>query len=162
MDEHYHREQLISILQQAYSGEMAAAYAYRGHWRSLSDTQQRTRIRQIESEEWIHRKNVADMLVALAAQPSRYRETRSWLIGRTLGWFCHVAGWFLPMYFAGKLETQNVEEYTKAALHAHALGRTDFVQALQAMAVVEKEHEEFFMNIIAKHRLASFMRKIFN
>jgi demethoxyubiquinone hydroxylase (CLK1/Coq7/Cat5 family) len=162
MDEQYHREQLIAILQQAYSGEMAAAYAYRGHWRSLTDTEQRTRIRQIESEEWLHRKKVADMLIALEAQPSRYRETRSWLIGRTLGWCCHVAGWFLPMYFAGKLETQNVDEYTKAALHASALGCADFVQALQTMAVVEKEHEEFFMNIIAKHRLSGLMRKFFN
>ena len=29
------REQLINILRLAYSGELAAAYAYRGHWHSV-------------------------------------------------------------------------------------------------------------------------------
>ncbi len=29
------RQNLIRILQSAYSGEMAAAYAYRGHWKNI-------------------------------------------------------------------------------------------------------------------------------
>jgi Uma2 family endonuclease len=29
------RQNLIRILQSAYSGELAAAFAYRGHWKSL-------------------------------------------------------------------------------------------------------------------------------
>ena len=32
------RRNLIRILQNAYSGEIAAAYAYRGHWKSVKAT----------------------------------------------------------------------------------------------------------------------------
>ena len=39
---------LVAILQLAYSGELAAALAYRGHWKSVSDIEDRRRIRQIE------------------------------------------------------------------------------------------------------------------
>lgn len=47
---------LIGILQLAYSGELAAAYAYRGHWKSVSDSEEIRRIEEIENEEWHHRK----------------------------------------------------------------------------------------------------------
>ena len=42
------RSGLIGILQLAYSGELAAGYAYRGHARSLSDPSERDHIRKIE------------------------------------------------------------------------------------------------------------------
>jgi len=46
------RQNLIRILQNAYSGELAAAYAYRGHWRSLKKSAaEREKIKQIEAEE---------------------------------------------------------------------------------------------------------------
>ena len=35
MDHQSEREKLIQILQGAYSGELAAGYAYRGHWKSV-------------------------------------------------------------------------------------------------------------------------------
>jgi demethoxyubiquinone hydroxylase (CLK1/Coq7/Cat5 family) len=43
------RSRLIQILQLAYSGELAAGYAYRGHARSVSDASERDRIRQIRA-----------------------------------------------------------------------------------------------------------------
>ena len=49
---------LIEILQLAYSGELAAAYAYRGHWKSVSDPEERHRIEEIENEEWHHRNSL--------------------------------------------------------------------------------------------------------
>src|SRR4030065_155941 len=42
------KSRFIDILQQAYSGERAAAYAYRGHWRSLHDSDDRSRLQTIE------------------------------------------------------------------------------------------------------------------
>src|ERR1044071_4023586 len=96
-----HRQHLISILKAAYSGELAAAYAYRGHWKSVSNLVERKRIQQIETDEWVHRKKVGEMLAALGARPSNLKEVRMWLTGRTIGALCHVIGWFLPMYFAG-------------------------------------------------------------
>src|SRR5262252_987128 len=91
---------LISLLQLAFSGERAAGYAYRGHWRSVSQTEERDRIALIEKEEWHHRLLVGDMLLELGASPSRIRELRATIIGRTLGWLCHLSGWLLPMYGA--------------------------------------------------------------
>jgi hypothetical protein len=35
------RAQLITVLQLAYSGELAAGYAYRGHWHSVRDSEER-------------------------------------------------------------------------------------------------------------------------
>jgi rubrerythrin len=58
---------LIGLLQLAYSGELAAAYAYRGHWKSVSDPEERHRIEEIEQDEWHHRKLVGEMLANLKA-----------------------------------------------------------------------------------------------
>ena len=105
MPEDESRQNLIALLQLAYSAERAAAYAYRGHWRSVVDLEERARIRQIEDDEWHHRKLVGGMLEQLGAQPNRRREVRSLLLGRALGFLCHLMGWLAPMYGAGRLES---------------------------------------------------------
>jgi demethoxyubiquinone hydroxylase (CLK1/Coq7/Cat5 family) len=76
---------LVRQLQLAYSGELAAACAYAGHWRSVRDPEERSSIRRIEEEEWHHRQLVGGMLQSLGARPVRWREVRAWLIGRLLG-----------------------------------------------------------------------------
>ena len=106
---------LIAILQLAYSGELAAAYAYRGHWHSLTNAADRTQVKKIEEEEWHHRELVGEMLHSLGAGPNKRRELRATLVGRTLGLLCHVTGWFAPMYGAGRLESRNIVEYETAA-----------------------------------------------
>ncbi len=80
------RQNLICILQSAYSGEMAAAFAYRGHWRSLKKSAvEREKIRQIEAEEWAHREEVGKWLAVLEAKPRKVKEAVLWTIGKTLG-----------------------------------------------------------------------------
>ncbi|HWN99938.1 MAG TPA: hypothetical protein VNS63_11785 [Blastocatellia bacterium] len=153
MDPSGHRRQLIQILQAAYSGELAAGLAYRGHWKSLKDANERASIQKIEHEEWVHRKRVGEMLASLNAGPLKLREARFFLIGRTIGLACHVIGWFLPMYFAGRLESGNVVEYETAAFHSAALGLKEFESDLLVMAGVEKEHELFFLGAVTGHRL---------
>src|SRR5262249_51898365 len=131
---------LGELLQGAYSGELAAAYAYRGHWRSLTAQAEVARIRQIEEEEWIHRKNIGRMLWNLDFAPSRGREVKSWIIGKVIGIGCHLLGWFWPMYFAGRLESANTREYEIAASYARELRLLDFETELLRMSLVEKEH----------------------
>jgi demethoxyubiquinone hydroxylase (CLK1/Coq7/Cat5 family) len=155
------RQRLISILQAAYSGELAAAHAYRGHWKSLKNPGERECIRRIEDEEWIHREKVGRILGELQAGPARLREIKMLLIGRTIGMLCRLIGRFLPMYFAGRLESRNVGEYESAAFYARTLGLAEFASELRMMALVEKEHEVFFMNTVAGHRLLPLMRRIF-
>lgn len=148
------RSRLIRILQHAFSGERAAAYAYRGHWRACSDPEEREHIAQIEREEWHHRDQVGGLLRALDAEPQKAREIRSLLIGRTLQALCHVSGWFAPMYGAGRLERRNIVEYEDAARDAVACGRSDFVDCLLEMAEVEWDHEAYFRAKVEGHRLA--------
>ncbi len=152
---------LIRILQNAYSGEVAAAYAYRGHWKSLKDGPEKIQIKKIEAEEWDHRRRVGEWLEKLGAAPRKAREKVFWTIGRTLGLTCHVSGWFMPMYFAGRLESQNSAEYEGAAEFAKELGMTECVEDLLDMAGVELEHEVFFRTTVTGHRLLPVMKKVF-
>jgi len=145
-------DQLLTVLQAAYSGELAAAHAYRGHWRSLSDNAQRARIKQIEDEEWHHRNLVGGILQNLGARPDPAREARAHVVGRVLGALCHVAGWFAPMYGAGKLESRNIREYEAAARYAAEAGHPEHVDCLLTMAEVEWEHEAFFRSQVLSHK----------
>jgi hypothetical protein len=156
------RTSLIRILQRAYSGELAAAYAYRGHWKSLSNPGEIAGIKRIESEEWTHRANVGRMLSSFGSGPVRIKELRCRLVGRAVGLACHAFGWFLPMYTAGKLESANTEEYRTAASYARELGLTDFDQELTVMSAVEKEHELFFLGAVSNHRLLPLAFRVFD
>jgi demethoxyubiquinone hydroxylase (CLK1/Coq7/Cat5 family) len=40
------RQNLIRILQNAHAGELAAAFAYRGHWKSLKNSPEKTHIKK--------------------------------------------------------------------------------------------------------------------
>ena len=144
-------KKLIHILQLAYSGELAAAYAYRGHWHSVSDPEERARIEQIENEEWHHRRLVGEMLQKLGAEPNQRRERRALILGRTLGFLCHLTGWLAPMYGAGKLESHNIREYEVAARYARDCGREEFIDCLLTMAEVEWEHEKYFRSRVLIH-----------
>jgi rubrerythrin len=146
------REQLKAALQLAYSGELAAGYAYRGHWHSVSDSEERIRIKKIEDEEWDHRKLVGEMLRSLGSGPNKVREIRATVIGRVLGFMCHLSGWFAPMYGAGRLESRNIVEYETAARFARACGREDLIDCLLTMAEVEWEHERYFRECVLRHR----------
>ena len=161
MDHQGHRSHLIHILQGAYSGELAAGFAYRGHWKSVKNAHQRAAIQKIEWEEWVHRKRVGEMLASLDSAPQKFLEAKLWVIGRTIGLACHLIGWFLPMYFAGRLESGNVIEYQVAASHAAALGLREFEADLLVMARVEKEHELFFLDLITGHRLLPIVSSVF-
>jgi demethoxyubiquinone hydroxylase (CLK1/Coq7/Cat5 family) len=155
------RQNLIRILQNAYSGELAAAYAYRGHWKSLKESNEKTHIKKIEAEEWSHRANVARWLEALDAKPRKLREAVFWTIGRGLGATCYVSGWFFPMYFAGRLESQNVAEYVEAAEFAEELGMKECSEEMMEMSRVEAEHEIFFRQTVAEHRLLPITKAFF-
>jgi rubrerythrin len=151
------KQDLVALLQLAYSAERAAAYAYRGHWHSVSDADERDRIRQIENEEWHHRQLVGEMLDKLQTRPSRVRELRAAIVGRALGFLCHFTGWLAPMYGAGRLESRNIREYETAARYARAAGHEEFVNSLLTMAEVEWEHEKYFRSRVLLHR---FGRKL--
>ncbi|HET8715124.1 MAG TPA: demethoxyubiquinone hydroxylase family protein, partial [Holophagaceae bacterium] len=109
---------LTSILQRAYSGELAAALAYRGHWISLKHDREIAEIQRIEQEEWHHRRRLGAMLADLGSRPRLGLDAFQAAVGAVILIGCNMVGWFIPMYFAGRLESQNDREYEEAAVHA--------------------------------------------
>jgi len=155
------RQNLIRILQNAHAGELAAAFAYRGHWRSLKNSPEKTHIKKIEAEEWAHRENVAKWLAELGAKPNELREKIFWTIGKFIGLACYVSGWFFPMYFAGRLESQSIQEYVDAAKFAKELEMDECFDEMMKMSRVEGEHEIFFSRTVAAHRLLPVTKRFF-
>lgn len=145
---------LIQVLRSAASGELAAGYAYQGHAKSVKSLEERTRLAEIEAEEWHHRRLVLGLLADLGSGPTALREAAFWTIGHAIALFCRVGGWFIPMYGAGRLERSNIEEYENAARHARACGRIEMIECLLQMAEVEWEHERYFREKIEGHWMA--------
>jgi hypothetical protein len=151
------RARLIHVLRSACSGELAAVHAYRGHRNSLPATApERERLQVIEAEERHHRELVIGLLAELGAQPNRKRDAVFFCIGKTIAFLCHIGGWFIPMYGAGRLESSNIKEYEDAAQYAQAAGLTGMIDCLLTMAEVEWEHEKFFREQIQGHWMLRF------
>jgi demethoxyubiquinone hydroxylase (CLK1/Coq7/Cat5 family) len=148
---------LVSILQKAHAGELAAYLAYEGHWRSLADPSEIAEVREIGREELLHRKRLAVMLEELGFAPARPREVLFRGVGTAIGLFCRVGGWLAPMYGAGFLERGNIREYEDAAVLALLAGHSRFVDCLLEMAEVEWEHEQYFRSKVRGHRLGRFL-----
>src|SRR4051794_27839145 len=102
---------LTDLLQRAYSAEKAAAFAYQGHAGSVKNKAEKTAIRQIELDEWNHRKEVLEIMRKYNIPVSRYYEFRFYVIGKIISFSCYIIGWFMPFFFAGRLESGNVCEY---------------------------------------------------
>ena len=154
MDPAEARRRLISVLQGAYSGELAAAHAYNGHWRSVSDPEERAQIRRIEEEELHHREQVGKMLADLDAGPAGWREAFFGTLGRLLSALCFVSGYFAAMHGAGRLEEKNVAEYAGAARYAALAGLGHLCDDLLTMSEVEHDHEAYFRGRTETHWLA--------
>ena len=161
MDEVEARRRLIAMLRSAYSGELAAAIAYRGHRHAVRDPAERAAIAKIEADEWAHRRGVGVMLAQLGARPQRTRELLMACIGGAVAVSCHLGSWILPMYFAGRLEHSNIQEYVDGVEYARVLGLRDFAAALTEMGDAEREHEAFFLRSIASHRWTPVLARMF-
>ncbi|HAV13283.1 MAG TPA: hypothetical protein DCX06_07325 [Opitutae bacterium] len=152
---------LINSLRLAYSAEKAAAYAYLGHAASLRDPVVKTRIHEIELDEWEHRREVRAIMDQYELPVSTWFEFKYAVIGRIIGLSCHVIGRFMPYFLAGKLESGNVCEYIVMLRYFHELGITEHDEVLYAMGLKEKEHEVFFQEMIEGERWLPLFEKVF-
>ena len=154
--------QLINLLKKAYSAEKAAAYAYQGHAGSVRNKLEKIAIRQIEEDEWNHRREVLAIMQHYSIAPSRGYEFRFAVIGKIISASCYVIGWFMPFFFAGKLESGNVCEYFRAKQYFNSLGIHQFDQVLYDMGMKEKEHEVYFLNKIKNSKVLPFFERLFS
>ena len=153
--------QLIRLLQRAYSAEKAAAFAYIGHARSVHNKEAKEAIQQIEIDEWNHREEVLKIMQQYDIPSSKYYEFKFYLIGKIIAISCYVIGWFMPYYFAGRLESGNVCEYFIMLHYFHELGIKEHDKVLYEMGVKEKEHEVYFLNQIKGNKMLPFFENIF-
>lgn len=152
---------LIKSLQKAYSAEKAAAYAYIGHANSVKNKEEKLAIKQIEIDEWHHRKCVLEIMNEYNIPVSKWYEIKFAIIGRTIGFSCHLIGWFMPFYFAGSLESGNVCEYFIMKQYFNSLNIDKHDEILYEMGIKEKEHEVYFLSKIKNNKLLPFFEKIF-
>jgi hypothetical protein len=154
--------QLVDLLKMAYSAEKAAAFAYIGHAASVKDPEAKKAIRQIELDEWNHREEVLGLMKQYDVPISKYYEFRFHVIGKIISGSCFIIGWFMPYYFAGRLESGNVCEYFRMKQYFNSLGITEHDQLLYDMGIKEKEHEVYFLAQIKNNKLLPFFEKIFS
>ena len=153
---------LVDLLQQAYSAEKAAAFAYQGHAGSIKDPVDKAAIHGIELDEWGHRHEVLTIMQRYGIPVSKYYEIRFHIIGKLISGSCYVIGWFMPFYFAGRLESGNVFEYFRLMHYFHELGIDEHDQVLYDMGIREKEHEVYFLNRIKNKKLLATFERIFS
>lgn len=153
---------LVESLRKAYSAEKAASFAYIGHAGSLSDPQEVAEVRQIEQDEWDHRREVLEIMRRYEIPVSKWYEVKYHVIGKLIGWSCYLIGRFMPFFFAGKLESGNVCEYFVMMRHFRSLGITEHDRVLYEMGVKEKEHEVYFLAKIRNARWLPVFEKVFS
>lgn len=153
---------LCRLLQQAYSAERAASFAYVGHAGSLRNPEERSRVKEIEEDEWNHRRQVLEIMEEYNIPVSRWLEWKFFLIGKTIGFSCYLIGRFMPYFFAGKLESGNVCEYFVMIRYFHELEIFKHDEDLYEMGVKEKEHEVYFQSVIQGEKWLPWFERVFN
>jgi len=154
--------QLTNLLKKAYSAEKAAAFAYQGHAASVKNKEEKKAIHQIEIDEWNHRQEVLKIMQRYNIPVSKWYEFRFHVIGKIISGSCFVIGWFMPFYFAGRLESGNVCEYFHMKQFFNSLGIKEHDEILYEMGIKEKEHEVYFLEQIKHSRLLPFFEKLFS
>ncbi len=154
--------ELEDLLKRAYSAEKAAAFAYQGHAGSVKNSGEKNAIHQIEMDEWLHRENILGIMKKYTIPISKWYELRFHVIGKIISGSCYVIGWFMPFYFAGRLESGNVCEYFRMMHFFHAVGIKEHDEMLYEMGMKEKEHEIYFLSQIKNSKLLPFFEKVFS
>ena len=140
------QSELKDLLQLAYSAERAASFAYQGHAGAI----------------WEHRAEVLKIMQEYEIPVSGWYEIKYYVIGKIICYSCYVIGWFMPMYFAGRLESGNVNEYFIMKEYFNKIGITKHDAALIEMGMKEKEHEVYFLSKIKTHKWLPFFEKVFS
>ncbi len=153
--------QLVDLIQMAYSAERAAAFAYIGHAASVKNKEEKVSIKQIEIDEWNHRAEVMLLMKEYDIPVSKWYEFKFHVIGKLISGSCFVIGWFMPFYFAGRLESGNVCEYFRMKHYFNSLGIKKHDVVLYEMGMKEKEHEVYFLEQIKDSKLLPFFEKLF-
>ncbi len=112
-------------------------------------------------DEWEHRQAVFKMMNQYNVPISKWLELKFALIGKFVAFTCYVTGFFIPTYFAGRLESGNTCEYYRMVDLFEKIGITEHSMLLNEMGDKEKEHEIYLAKLIANHWMLPFFQKLF-
>jgi len=154
-------DELRQLVRLAYSAERAAAFAYHGHARSLGGQPAGREVARIAAEEWQHRAHLVRIMQRLGLAASPVLELKYAVIGHLIAAACAPLGRFMPMYFAGRLESGNVNEYLRMAELARGSLIDDERGCILEMALVEKRHEDFFLAEVVGHPALPWFQRLF-
>lgn len=143
---------LLFHLRVAYSTEIGAASAYRGHARATRDPAVAAYILGIEQDERHHRAAVGELLEAFGARPFYPLELLFWVVGNTIGLGCFVWGEWASAFGAAQFEFGGMGDYRRAARAARAVGEHELAARLEVFEQQEAAHRAFFL-ALARSRL---------
>jgi demethoxyubiquinone hydroxylase (CLK1/Coq7/Cat5 family) len=155
------KRKLTRLMQKAHAGERAAALAYRGHVRALTDASEIAAVRKIEDDEWRHRAELLAILAGFGASPIRTRELLFQAIGVTVALGCRFCGRFVATFFAGVLENSNVCEYREASKLALQIGDPKLASVFRQFELTEADHESVLLEMIARHPMRPLFAALF-
>jgi len=154
--------ELIDLLRLAHSAERAAAFAYQGHAAIAKDPKTKEGIKEIENDEWVHREEILEIMHAHGVRVSKWYEIKYFVIGKIISLSCFFIRMFLANYFAGRLESGNVNEYFRMQELFNELSITKYDDCLKEMAIKEKDHEDFFLDLIKEHWALPLFAAVFS
>lgn len=132
------------MLKLSHGIEIGAYNAYQGHWNSVTNINDRGKIKLIQFEELRHKQAIAGFLRDLGSTPSDIIDIAFEIIGTLMGLLCYCTGRWLPNLAASLIETMGVINYQVVA--KEATSNSEYVMAAQLleMAAMEVDHKEYF------------------
>ena len=85
---------------------------------------------------------------------SKYYELRFHIIGKVIAGSCHYVGWFMPIYFAGRLERECVRIHPYERLLQQSWYH--YTIRFYEMGIKEREHEDYFLAQVKDSKLLHF------
>jgi len=159
VDRAHAKAELIRGLQLAHSGEWGAIRAYLGHRKALQHGPDREMIRTILVDEIRHRRWIGETLARFGSAPDPRAQRKLNRVGCLIAAFCRIGGYYAPMYGAGRLERDNIEEYEILARLAWHAGEHDLIDELLHLGEVEWDHEALLRRAAEGHWLWRFSPK---
>ena len=136
-------KRLLFELKLAYSTEIGAMRAYRGHAAATREDDVRADIEQIEADERHHRQEVGALLARFGARPWGWLEDLPHHRRRD-AWDATWGGW-ASAFGAAQFEFGGAGDYRRAARAARELGDEVLARQLDLYQRQEEAHRRYFL-----------------
>jgi demethoxyubiquinone hydroxylase (CLK1/Coq7/Cat5 family) len=135
---------LIWKLKKAHAIEIGAFQAYKGHAKYTQDEAIKSKILEIQHDEFRHRMEVGSMLYDLGEKSDIFLDLILWCIGQSISFACRFMGARAAAWGAKIMEIMGSSIYLDLAKESEGCVSIEYKRKFEEMARNEQEHEEFF------------------